>query len=222
MNTQALVSEYRVRFVRKSDSRLMRAIGIFLFRVTPKFMSSFVTTLGQTIYLPSKIVDLFQEAYEGLLAHELVHVRQWLRFGPLMWAIWCIGVPRRHWGLWYIERTAFLEQINRGASVWWAVDKLWDSYGKPWPRSAMGRWFNENVGRESMLTDARPTLRRTRNWVPLFVLAQIALVVAKLVGPLEPLAINYVVDWPWMFILAPGFGGAFLMGILLATKAIEW
>lgn len=63
----------RVRF--KTDSFLQKVLGFLSFPFNPKYMTHFTTTLGKSVWFPSK------EFYEGqpqssmkVLAHELVHL----------------------------------------------------------------------------------------------------------------------------------------------------
>jgi len=63
------------RIVKKSDSKLMKLIGFILRPFNKRFMTSYTTTIGSTIYSPTGTVDA------RLLAHELVHVRQWKKWG---------------------------------------------------------------------------------------------------------------------------------------------
>lgn len=73
--------------VPKADSRLMRAIGIFLKVVTfgknAGFMTSFTTTVGNTIYTPSEWSKKTPEEKVRTLRHERVHLRQQRRHGRI-------------------------------------------------------------------------------------------------------------------------------------------
>lgn len=68
----------------KSGSRLMKAINIFLKIITfgqmKTFMSSFTTTLDETIYTPEKWPTIPEDSRVRVLRHELVHMRQKKRY----------------------------------------------------------------------------------------------------------------------------------------------
>lgn len=59
----------KYRVVLKSESKLMRAIGWVLKPFNRAFMTGYVTTIGSTIYTPSR-----EMLSPGLLQHELQHV----------------------------------------------------------------------------------------------------------------------------------------------------
>lgn len=65
----------KYRIIKKEDSKLMRSIGFILKPFNKDFMTRYTTTIGHTIYSPTGKVDPI------LLAHELVHVRQWQKWG---------------------------------------------------------------------------------------------------------------------------------------------
>jgi hypothetical protein len=62
-----------MKIVYKDDSLFMRILGKILF-FNPTFMTSYATTIGETIYLPSKSKEWSDQSVEILLAHEMVHV----------------------------------------------------------------------------------------------------------------------------------------------------
>lgn len=64
----------KYRIVKKSDSKLMRAIGWVLYPFNRRFMTFYVTTIGSTLYSPWDVID------EGLLQHELQHVSDSKKF----------------------------------------------------------------------------------------------------------------------------------------------
>lgn len=90
---RALLAEFEararpVRIVRKSDAWHQRWIARALWGLTlggqDRYLTSYVTTLGHTIYVP----DGWERWEPGhaweVLRHELVHVRQFERYG---WAV---------------------------------------------------------------------------------------------------------------------------------------
>lgn len=70
----------------KDDSKLMKAIGWILkkTRINPFFMERYITTIGNTIYYPKKLletenpIDILE-----VISHESIHIRDFNRFGLL-------------------------------------------------------------------------------------------------------------------------------------------
>jgi hypothetical protein len=139
----------RVRLVRKADSRLMHACALALHGVGNRmFMARYWTTIGSTIYYPACVSDPL--AYPTVLEHELVHVRQWRRWGLWMWLSYLL-LPLPVGLCWFRfrwEREAYLVELAHAPSgpardreITRIVDALWYGYAFPWPRSWMRRWF---------------------------------------------------------------------------------
>lgn len=88
-----------VRFVTKKDSLLMRLIGFLLSPFNPRFLSSYWTTIGRTIYVPWRSADVLEDMgspqwvrkNRRVIAHELVHVAQFERWGLLVMALLYLG-----------------------------------------------------------------------------------------------------------------------------------
>ena len=78
----------KFKLVEKKDSLLMKALNIFLkvitFGLMKTFMTNFTTTVGYTIYTPSRwnILDRV-----GILKHERVHMRQMRRYGRIWFSL---------------------------------------------------------------------------------------------------------------------------------------
>ena len=129
------------RYVSKADSRLMRFLNLF---ARGKFMEEWWTTLGNTIYYPTEIKDPMVENCKICREHELVHVRQFQRYG---WLIMLCGyllfpLPIIFSGRWYIERWAWLIDIDaKACSCKYSADLLWSAYAWAWPRKEMLAWF---------------------------------------------------------------------------------
>ena len=84
MATQSLVAKIQTYFpdfkiVEKSSSTLMKIIGILMF-FAPGFMTQFLTTLGDTVYVPSLS---WAESNLPCLIHETVHMYDNKRLGIL-------------------------------------------------------------------------------------------------------------------------------------------
>jgi len=107
------------------------------------------TTIGSTIYYPpdSGYPDrIFHDDVLATLSHELVHVRQWKKYGWLLLLLYFlfplpIGFAYFRWKF---EREAYLTEIKHGWSIDLCVDVIWDDYWWPWPKSWMRNWFRRN------------------------------------------------------------------------------
>lgn len=140
----------RVRLLPKHGSRLMRAAAVLLRPLGLRaFLTHYWTTVGRTVYYPSCVHD--PRAHPDVLAHELVHVRQWQRWGVWLWVSYLLlPLPLGlSWFRWRWEREAYLVQIERAVDrrreIDRVVDALWSGYGWPWPRAWMRRWFERNA-----------------------------------------------------------------------------
>jgi hypothetical protein len=141
---------HRVRLVAKRDSRLMDVLAWLLRPLGARdFLSHFWTTIGRTIYYPTRVADPF--AHPDVLEHELVHVRQWQRWGVLFWISYVL-LPLPFGLAWFRfrwEREAYLVQLaratDRDREIARIVDALWFGYARPWPRSWMRRWFERKA-----------------------------------------------------------------------------
>lgn len=74
--------DLKVKF--KNASLLMKILGIVLF-FNPKVMTAFATTIGNTIYLPSKewLDKQSEMSMLGLISHEYAHIRDLKSLGYL-------------------------------------------------------------------------------------------------------------------------------------------
>jgi hypothetical protein len=70
---QQYLPNFKIKY--KDESALMKILGYVLF-FNKSFMTSFTTTLGQTVYFPSRTkVEKNEVQYMSTLAHEYVHAR---------------------------------------------------------------------------------------------------------------------------------------------------
>jgi hypothetical protein len=137
---------HRVRLAPKRGSRVMRAAALLLRAIGSRdFMDRYWTTVGRTVYYPSCVAD--PRAHPDVLEHELVHVRQWERWGVWLWVSYLL-LPLPFGLAWFRfrwEREAYLVQIeraeDRAREIERVVNALWYGYGFPWPRAWMRRWF---------------------------------------------------------------------------------
>ena len=123
---------------------LLRGMGL------RNFNERYWTTVGRTIYYPAYVRD--PRAHPRIIDHELVHVHQWERLGPWLWASYLL-LPLPFWLAWFRfrwEREAYLPPIeqaeDRDRAIARVVDTLWFGYGLAWPRPLMRRWFKRDVG----------------------------------------------------------------------------
>jgi hypothetical protein len=135
--------------VAKAADPVMRLIGLVLGQA---FMEQFWTTYrlpfcAARICYPSCVK--LPGARTEILDHELVHVRQFAPWwGPLAMLLGAtlFPLPSRLSGRWFIERRAYLRDIQEGRMTpGEAVDILWNYYAKPWPRAWMLAWFQREL-----------------------------------------------------------------------------
>lgn len=152
-----------VRIVPKAGVWHQRAIHHLLRVVTfgaqSAYLDRYVTTLWHTVYVPPDWEARAIEDRYATLRHELVHVRQFERWGPLM-AIAYLLLPLPLGLAWFrmrFEREAYEETLR----VWHelggraACERLRGhvtsqftsgAYGWMWPfPRAIDRWFDEFV-----------------------------------------------------------------------------
>lgn len=89
---ERVMSEFpEFRIVKKSDSYFMKLLFVLLVVLTlgaqRTFMSAFTTTIGSTMYVPSKWGEWSNFQRHVILAHEAVHLRQQRRHGKLRFAL---------------------------------------------------------------------------------------------------------------------------------------
>lgn len=169
------------RIARKQDSHLMRAIAVLLAVVTlgrmRKFMTSYTTTLGCTVYVSSGWDASDEVSKCVLLRHERVHMRQSKRLGRLLYSFLYL-VPFFPLGFAYwrtkLEKEAYEESMRatvqmRGTSVvfspaykeWMVGQFCGPAYGWMWAfgRESVGEWFDktlDSVVREYVGKPPRP------------------------------------------------------------------
>ena len=86
-----------MKLQRKSESRLMKLIAKLPF-VPKTFMSHFWTTIGETVYVPTRCDDdpdwgtaEWCQRKHRIIDHELVHVSQFRKFGMFLMACMYLG-----------------------------------------------------------------------------------------------------------------------------------
>jgi hypothetical protein len=101
-----------------------------------------------TITFPRRTGILSMSA-KGIIAHERHHVRQFAPWWGPWWVLLratLVPLPVLFSGRWFLERHAYLDDIQRGRNtVDKVVDLLWSSYGWCWPKPLMRRWFRSRI-----------------------------------------------------------------------------
>jgi hypothetical protein len=162
----ALLAREGVRVLPKSSAWHQRAAHRLLQLATlgaqSRYLDSYATTIGSTVWVPDDWQRRAPHERAETLLHELVHVRQFRRFGFLPMAVAYLLLPLPvglAWCRMRLEREAYettirlaferggraatsamrarvVEQFTSGAYGW-----MW-----PFPR-AVGRWFDAFVDR---------------------------------------------------------------------------
>lgn len=117
-----------VKIAFKDESRLMRLIGFLMF-FNRAFMTDYITTLGRTVYFPTR-GDLLAGPWETL-AHEAVHVRDYIRT-PVRFALSYL-FPQCLAGLAVFALGAFF-------SPWFLIALVALVALGPWPAPGRVRW----------------------------------------------------------------------------------
>lgn len=138
----------------KDESRLMRLIGRVLRPLVPDFMSRYATTIRRTIYVPRS----WRTISEDLLAHELQHVRDAVRF-PILFEVSYLLLPlpvvftaRAFWE-WRGYRINVERAAERGESLeetqeWIRSQFCGPAYAWMWPfPKAVDRWVADEYAK---------------------------------------------------------------------------
>jgi hypothetical protein len=118
---ETLRDSERVSIGFKNESRMMRTIGRLMF-FNPTFMTTFTTTIGETVYYPSR--EYVERNYFNawnILAHEVVHISDYreskpkwlwmLKYGfPQILAVFALLAPIL-WSWWPLLALLFLAPL---------------------------------------------------------------------------------------------------------------
>lgn len=111
------VPGFDIRF--KTESRYMKFLNVFAQLFNPGFMVNYTTTVGSKVYFPSRdILIKNSESYVGVLAHELVHMKEHEERGMVPYFLW-YAAPQIFaalallsllaiWNLWFLLCLLFL------------------------------------------------------------------------------------------------------------------
>jgi hypothetical protein len=132
------VPGFQLKF--KDESRFMKLLGVLTYPFNQHFMEGFITTIGTTVYFPSRksIEEHREEGAAATMSHEFVHMwdseRQWLRYnlGYLSPQIFFIPLLAVYavLGSW-IPVVSVLGGISVAYLALWAVIKMTNDKGKP-------------------------------------------------------------------------------------------
>lgn len=161
-----LLAETKLEFpkfelVVKSESRLMKAIDVFLRAITLNmqkgFLSRYVTTIGTTVYIPSSWFGLPWQNRASILRHERVHMHQakgWRRvffsFAYLFLPVPCIAAwCRKRYEQDAYEETMRADLEYQGKEVFtdqyeeWLISQFTGpAYFWTWPwKSSIRSWY---------------------------------------------------------------------------------
>jgi hypothetical protein len=136
-----------------------RALIVVTFGRANRYLHSFQTTIGRTVYVTADWDERDADDRYVTLRHEAIHLRQFRRFTLPGMAILYILLPLPLGLAWFrarFEREAYAETIRASAEVWGrdyaaradlrdhVVDQfVGPSYGWMWPfRRSIERWYD--------------------------------------------------------------------------------
>ena len=99
---EKILKETRTEFpgfqiIKKKDSTLMKVIDVALKVITfgqmKLFMSGFITTLGEKVYVPESWDRTLAVSKAEIIRHERVHMRQAKKYGRLLFSLLYLLVP---------------------------------------------------------------------------------------------------------------------------------
>lgn len=181
MTYNSIINEIKLEFpkfkvVCKSDSWMMKVIDIFLkivsFGQANKFMTVFVTTIGNTIYVPNSWDTLDDVFKISVLRHERVHMRQskkyWFPFYSFLYLFVFFPVVFA----WYrkkFEQEAYEESLRamvdlQGKEILDKIDPEFfisqfttGAYLWTWPfRKSITKWYNETKAKILTEQETKP------------------------------------------------------------------
>ena len=115
--------------------------------------NNYITTIGDTVYYPDHIkFDVNSKYFQQLLDHELVHVKQYEKYGVLGFLLLYALIPFPvlfSYFRWKFEREAYMIDIKNGRlTIEEVVDILWYGYVIPWPKPCMRKWLKNAVAKD--------------------------------------------------------------------------
>ena len=165
-----------MKLKKKSESWFMKLLGKLAF-FNPDFMKSFWTTIGGTVYVPTRYDNdpdwgspLWIHRNRKIIEHEKVHTKQydnfWLFFyvlylGPAPFLLPFIWLPYV-WiavlatlplsvgfavGRTWLELEAYATHIHTENGARWVSDTLWYDYFFSFPKSLTYRWMLSKISK---------------------------------------------------------------------------
>jgi len=161
---QGLCAEIKTEFpsfniAKKNDSWFMKLVGLVLGQ---QFMTSYVTTIYHTVYVPDGWETFGDDDRCSILRHERVHMRQSRTLTYPVYALLYLLILFPV-GLSYcrakLEQQAYAESLQAFADygidynddkrrAWYLKQFVSSAYGYMWPfPKTVSRWFDEAVAR---------------------------------------------------------------------------
>ena len=72
--------DYKIKY--KNESLLMKILGFITKPFCPKFMTTYTTTVGKTIYLPTKFESFAKRYQIMIIMNEKKHIEQYKKYFP--------------------------------------------------------------------------------------------------------------------------------------------
>ena len=156
------------RLIPKEESRLCSAIDVFLRVVSlgaiKAFKTGYLTTIGNTVYVPTIWDAMSEQSQLVSLRHERVHMRQRQRMGVLWYTFMYLFVffPMfLAWGRARLEKEAYAETILASSEIrgkiyvydprykeWIIQQFVGEGYLWMWPfKDQIGSWFDSIVSK---------------------------------------------------------------------------
>lgn len=154
------------KVIPKEESFKMKAINIFLKIITfgqmKTFMTHFITTIGQEVYVPTKWKSWPEKSRMSILRHERVHMRQAKKYGRFLFSFLYLFFPLPTVFAYYrmkFEREAYTESL-RAMVEYYGKDAPTDpevkenmlkhftsaEYFWMWPwKKGLNKWYDETV-----------------------------------------------------------------------------
>ena len=158
-------SKKQIQIKLKKNSKLMKAIGWFfdITKINQKFMTNYVTTIGNTIYFPEKLLMSENEiSILEIMAHECIHIKDSNKFG-LFFILSYLG-PQ------IFAILSILSLVAIFASKFWLLFLLFLLFLAPIP--SYGRYYWEKrafrislIFKKHYYNYNETELKKTRDWI---------------------------------------------------------
>jgi hypothetical protein len=136
----------------KRSSFWVRALGRICRPFDGGLFMRRVTTIGDTIWLPDNFA---QENYAAVMRHELVHVKQFQKFGWFFIPLYLFFPLPIFFAYfrWKFEREAYAAELRSifgerkvpHVTLIYIANALSEQYARPWPVKWMIAWFEKEL-----------------------------------------------------------------------------